>query len=79
MTADEKAKLVRKLCEQPKPPVGSLCVLAPWCDGAGRLVHVTQHFPWARREVEIQFLDEEGIHKPPQRCMVGNLEVLSDS
>ena len=76
ISKEEKDQLIKKFRNQARPPIGSLCRIAPWCKNKGRMVFVTEHLSYSPRAVMIQYLDAAGLGEAPSMCRVNNLEVL---
>ena len=78
---DYKSIVTRKIKKQRDLEPGDLVRLAPWCANKFRIAHVTFVAWYDKRNVTIQYLDEDGLAESPGRAAggaYGNLELIDD-
>ena len=78
---DYKAIVSRKIKAQRDIELGDLVRIAPWCANKFRIAHVTFVAWYDKRNIAIQYLDEEGLKEEPGKAIGGphgNLELIDD-
>ncbi len=78
---DYKSIVSRKIKNQRDIEPGDLVRIAPWCANKFRIAHVTFVAWYDKRNIGIQYLDEEGLKEGPGKAIGGphgNLELIDD-
>ena len=76
-----KSMLGRKIKNQRDIEPGDLVRIAPWCANKFRIAHVTFVAWYDKRNIMIQYLDQEGLKNDPSQAIGGphgNLELIDD-
>ena len=78
---DYRSIVTRKIKKQRDIEPGDLVRIAPWCTNKFRIAHVTFVAWYDKRNISIQYLDEDGLQEKPSRAIGGphgNLELIDD-